>query len=398
MSRTSPLGKKELNERFYGAVDPEAAFVTEVQVGFHQVAAARLVARHAATLGKARLRVLELGASACLFAIAFLEVFSQLVLLGDASVDAIDYTAVELSGGALATALRTALDHGFELAAEAGGGLATAAALGRLRRQGAAESTLALVESEANEFVAADDGPYDVVILNELLDDLPCRVFWSDEGGVTRELTPYAEPAGPDWHVHLEETDVVPGVLPWTVPPGTLAASSDESVRLVGGLNRLLDHGGLMLVHDYGFSERFAGVAQYAEPQLGLPGFVDVEYPATPGVPKSFFRVYGNERAHEVQITNDVPFAELAELLGSTGRVIALPHGNMLTQAREWPNFFFKGDGVFLSEFITLTAEDDLPALLAELEARQAEFRDRYVTTFGDGRSAIFSDLVYVKA
>ena len=68
MSRISPLGKQELNERFYSAVDPEAAFVTEVQVGFHQVAAARLVARHAAGEGKRRLRILELGASACLFA------------------------------------------------------------------------------------------------------------------------------------------------------------------------------------------------------------------------------------------------------------------------------------------------------------------------------------------
>ena len=58
----------------------------------------------------------------------------------------------------------------------------------------------------------------------------------------------------------------------------------------------------------------------------------------------------------------------------------------------------FKGDGVFLSEVVTLSAEDDLPALLAELEARQPELRDRYVTTFGGSRSAVFSDLVYVQA
>ena len=48
MSRTLLLGKKELNERFYGAVDPEAAFETEVQIGFHEVAVGRLVAAHAA--------------------------------------------------------------------------------------------------------------------------------------------------------------------------------------------------------------------------------------------------------------------------------------------------------------------------------------------------------------
>ena len=120
MSRISPLGKKELNERFYSAVDPEAAFATEVQVGFHQVAAARLVARQAATLGKQKLRVLELGASACLFAIAFVEVFSRLVLLGDASVEAIDYTAVEYSRAALEAAFRGAVGHGFELSSVGG--------------------------------------------------------------------------------------------------------------------------------------------------------------------------------------------------------------------------------------------------------------------------------------
>ena len=115
-------------------------------------------------------------------------------------------------------------------------------------------------------------------------------------------------------------------------------------------------------------------------------------------MPKSFFRVYGNEDAHEVQITNDVNFGELADLLAPTGLVLTLPHGNLLTTVREFPDFFFKGDGVFLSEFLTLTAEDDLPALLADLHARQAELRERYVTTLGGGRHSIFSDLIYVKA
>ena len=184
MSRTSPLGKKELNERFYSAVDPEAAFVTEVQVGFHQVAAARLVARQAATLGKRKLRVLELGASACLFAIAFVEVVSRLVLLGDASVEAIDYTAVEYSRAALEAAFRGAVGHGFELSSVAGG-TAAVAALARLRRPGAADAGLSLVHADANSFVDETEEPYDVVILNELLDDLPCRVFWADGDGAT---------------------------------------------------------------------------------------------------------------------------------------------------------------------------------------------------------------------
>ena len=54
-------------------------------------------------------------------------------------------------------------------------------------------------------------------------------------------------------------------------------------------------------------------------------------------MPKSFFRVYGNEDAHEVQITNDVNFAELTELLEPTGMVLTLPHGNLLTRCASGP-------------------------------------------------------------
>ena len=161
--------------------------MTEVQVGFHQVAAARLVARHAASLGKRKLRILELGASACLFAIAFVEVVSRLALLGDASVEALDYTAVEYSRVALEAALRGAVQHGFDELAPGGRSAAAVGALARLRRPGAVETGLSLVESDANRFVDAADGPFDVVILNELLDDLPCRVFYADaDGGAPR--------------------------------------------------------------------------------------------------------------------------------------------------------------------------------------------------------------------
>jgi SAM-dependent MidA family methyltransferase len=397
MSRTS-LGKKELNERFYRAVEPEAAFATEVQVGFHQVAAARLVGRQAATTGRRKLRVLELGAGACLFALAFVEVLSRLVLLGDASVEAIDYTAVEYSRAALDAALRGALDQGFDQLATASGGAAGIAALARLRRSGAADAELSLVHTEANAFVDETDEPYDVVILNELLDDLPCRVYWADGDGATHELAPYAEPDGPRWKVHLTETDTPAPTPAAPLPPGTLTSTSDESLRLIAGVADRLQRGGLLLVHDYGFSDRVADAGQYVNPQLGLPGFVELDFPDTAGVPKSFFRVYGNEAAGEVQITNDVNFAELQELLEPAGMVLTLPHGNMLTGMRQYPHLFFKGDGVFLSEFMTLTAEDDLRELLADLHAHQFELRERYVTEFGAGRTAIFSDLIFVKA
>jgi hypothetical protein len=59
---------------------------------------------------------------------------------------------------------------------------------------------------------------------------------------------------------------------------------------------------------------------------------------------------------------------------------------------------FLKGDGVFLSEFLNLRPDDDLTALLADLHANQRELCERYAARYGNGRTAIFSDLIYVKA
>src|SRR4029079_4412275 len=129
------------------------------------------------------------------------------------------------------------------------------------------------------------DEPFDVVILNELLDDLPCRMFWADEGGAVHELRPYASANDAGWRVELTETDAPRDDL----PPATLTSTSDESLRLLSGIVGRLGSGGMVLIHDYGFNERFAGTAQYAEPQLALPEFVELDYPETPGVPKSFF-------------------------------------------------------------------------------------------------------------
>ncbi len=396
MSETLLLGKKELNERFYSAVDPEAAFETEVQIGFHQVAAGRLVAAHAATLERREFRVLELGASTCLFALAFLDVLGRLALGGETSLEQVDYTAVEYSHVALLSALRSAARGKFRqpsrVEAPPGEGVT------HLRRDVPLPTALRLVRSDANRFVRDSTERFDVVILNELLDDLPCRVFYADPEGTRRELAAHAYADGPTWRVKLTATEPGSGDGLAEMPPGTLTATSAESLRLMDGIVGLLGSGGLLLVHDYGFMERYTDVRQYAEPQLRLPPFVEVEYPESRGVPKSFFRVYGNEAASAVQITNDVNFAELTEALEPTGTVITLPHGNMVTNGRTWPDLFFEDDGVFLSEFLLLTGEKRLPAVLAELHARQRELRDRYVTTYGSGRTAIFSDLIYVKA
>lgn len=402
MSRIQPLNKKALNERFYKAVDPETAFETEVQIGFHQVAVARLVAGQAASLGKREFRILELGASTCLFAIAFLEVLGRLVMGGETALEQVDYTAVDYSQVALGAALRSAVQRGYHKikpaqARPAGVGEETAM-LAHLRRQDSISAELSLVHADANRFVSRATESFDVVILNELLDDLPCRAFYADAKGRRHELSAHAYADGPTWRVKVAATAVAKKGELADMRAGTLTATSEESLRLMHGIVRLLGSGGIALVHDYGFMERYADARQYAEPQQTLPPFVEVEYPEEDDVPKAFFRLYGNEAAHAVQITNDVNFAEVTAALEETGTVITLPHGNLLIHSRTWPDLFFKGDGVFLSEFMLLTAADDLPALLAELHDRQRELRERYVTTFGSGRTSIFSDLIYVKA
>jgi hypothetical protein len=398
MSRTRFLTQREVNDRFYAAVDPEAAFVTEVQIGFHQVAVARLLARHAALLGLQVLAVLELGASTCLFANAFLQAMEQLVLVGEASLEAIRYTAVDYSRAALGAALRMAEEVGSfaeikRVEAPAGAGDEEIAVLAQLRRPGV---ELALVRADAEQFVRRTPDRFDVVIANELLDDLPSRLFYADLEGGRHEISARACDDGEKWRVRVDAKPA-PEKNAAALPPGTLTSTSEESVRVLKGADALLDRGGVILIHDYGFLERFPDATQYAKPQPVLPPFVELEFPDLPGVPRSFFRVFGNDEAHAIQITNDVNFSEVTELLRQTGTVIALPHGTALVNERTWPQLFFKGDGVFLSEFMTLTADDDLPALLAELHGRQRELWWRYATSYGSGYSGFFGDVIYIK-
>jgi hypothetical protein len=401
MTENRFLTKNELNERFYGAVDPESAFGTEVQVGFHQVAVARLVSSHAASRGRTSVSVLELGASTCLFAEGFLQAMGHLAALGETGVEQVAYTAVDYSELALETALRgieqrSGYDEVEYLSVPpAREGIET---LASLRRREPIVTELSLVHAEAQRFVGGDTGRYDVVLLNELLDDLPCRVFFADRRGRRHELTAHAYRDGPLWRVRFETIEPDSDVELDELPPGTLTASSAESVRLLRGIVELLEPGGVLLVHDYGFTERFASVRQYAEPQPGLPPFAVVEGAEGEDVPRSFFRVYGNEAAGAIQLTSDVAFAELARALEPSGTVVTIPHGNTLVQSREWPQIFFAGDGVFLSEFVLHTAGDDLHALLASLRERQQEAKERYSALLGEGRTSMLTDLIFVKA
>ena len=391
------LTKAEVNSRFYNTVGGEILFETEAQSYLHPLAVARLVAAYANASGKRDLKILEIGANNCVFATSLLKLLTQLRVHNEAMVSKVEYFAVEYARRSLQAALVEYAESGFDQVTP---GPAESPLVGSLTRTGPPQLALYLVHAEANQFVAGGSGRFDFVILNELLDDLPCRVFYCDAGGVKREFAALAEPAGKQWRVTIGADETEDESLA-DMPPSTLTATSAESLSLVRGASARLESGGMLLVHDYGFTERYTDIAKY-EPVPKVPEFVSLELPdaGEQPFPRSFFRIFGNDEGNVVQITTDVNFAELTDELSGGGRVIILPHGNAKLASRssvEDEDYLRKGDGIFLSEFGALEMGDDLSALLARLDAEQEGLRDSFVKEFLPVGASLYADLVFVK-
>jgi hypothetical protein len=396
---TAGLTKAEVNSRFYNTVGGEVLFETEAQSYLHPLAVARLVAAYANVSGKRDLKILEIGANNCVFATSLLKLLTQLRVHNEAMVSKVEYFAVEYARRSLQAALLEYADGGFD---EVKPGPAESPLVGSLTREGPPQLALYLVHAEANQFVAEGSGQFDFVILNELLDDLPCRAFFCDARGVKREFDARAEPDGKKWRVTIGADELEDESLAG-MPPNTLTATSAESLSVVRGASALLESGGMLLVHDYGFVERYTEIAKY-EPMPNVPEFVNLELPdvGEQPFPRSFFRIFGNEEANVVQITTDVNFAELTDELSGSGRVIILPHGNAKLASRsadqdQNQDHVRKGDGIFLSEFGTLGVGDDLSALLARLDAEQEALRDSFVREFLPNGASLYADLVFIK-
>ncbi|HWE83094.1 MAG TPA: SAM-dependent methyltransferase [Gaiellaceae bacterium] len=401
MSEQAWLSKSEVNSLFYNRVAGEILFATEGRWGYHPGAVANLIVHQAAALGKRSVRVLEIGANNCAFAGDLLEALRERARDGVSKLERVDYLAVEFARNSLEAAIAR-VEQG-ELP-------------GTLRRAPApAPSTeppekptlialvttdrphpvnLGLVHADALQFVHSTTESFDFVILNELLDDLPCHVFYADAGGRQLEAVPAARAENGGWRVRVRPEPAVAELE--DLPAGGVTARSGECVELVTSVARLLPPGGVLLVHDYGFAEPHLDVALYSPLQEQVPAFVAMEFPrgSENGFPRSFFRVFGNDRWKVVQVTNDVNFAELAAALEDQGAVTVLGHGSMIYNRR---GHFERGDGVFLSEFGLLGARDDLPALLDDLHENQKELRDRFVRDYLDGRASAFMDLIFVK-
>jgi hypothetical protein len=392
------LDKSEVNARYYAAVAGDIAFETEASLGFHPGAVARLVLSHAASLGRPNLRILEIGASNGLFARALLAELRMLGATDWPELERIDYLAVDLSRSALESAVlweeaqgthrRILWPGGVRPTEPAPPGRPERPAMVALVTVEGEDVNVGYVQADANQFVESNTQTFDVVILNELLDDMACRAFYAG-----RELVPLARDDGERWTVRVEAREA--GDAPAT-PPGTVTSSSAEAVALMGGLVSSLAPGGMLLVHDYGFADEANDASDYSPGPPSLPAFVDLEFPpgSEDGFPRGFFRVFGNEQRRAIQITNDVNFAELTGALDATGDVFVIPHGNQLVTSglpveRE--------QGVFLTEFGLLAPNDDVATALARLRAGQAEARDSYSREHTNGHRSLFLDLVYVK-
>jgi hypothetical protein len=397
------LDKIEVNARYYATVAGDIAFETEASHGYHPGAVARLLLAHAASLGKENARILEIGASSCLFARALLGELRMLGATEWPDLVRLDYLAVDLSRSALERALlweeaqgthrRILWPGGVRPSAPARPGRPENPTLVGLVSVEGDEVNVGFVHADANQFVEANEQPYDFVILNELLDDMACRAFYADGAGRPLELVPLARDDGESWTVRIDAHEVSDAP---TLPAETVTSRSIEAIALVTEVARSLEPGGMLLVHDYGFADGANAISDYEPGPPSRPAFVGVEYPAAEGqaFPRGFFRVFGNEPARAIQITNDVNFAELAAALETTGDVLTLPHGNQLVLSGAPLE---RGQGVFLTELGLLEPRDDLPALLDRLRAAQVDARERYVREHVNGHRSLFMDLVYVK-
>jgi Putative S-adenosyl-L-methionine-dependent methyltransferase len=397
------LTKSEVNSVYYNAVAGEIGFGTEARAGLHARAVARLVAMQARRRGKRRIRILEIAANNLAFARTFLHELRLLVDHELAELDRIDYVAVEYARDSLEAALaREEEQEAYEriLRPQAGrpAGTEGPELVALVVGSGLPAVNLALVHAEANEFVRRNDESFDFAILNELLDDLPCRAYYAGADGRVHEAVAYSRAEKAGWTIRVAAEEPGDETSLADLPPGRLTVRSPESVELVQGISRLLDPGGVLLLHDYGFAGGSIPVGVYEPPPTQVPSFVSMDFPAGSerGFPRGFFRVFGNEWHGVVQVTNDVNFAEIARALAGTGTVIVLPHGNAIVNRPGGPDLA-RGDGVFLSEFSFLEPSDDLAGLLAGLEASQAALRESYVRDRMDGRESVFLDLLYVK-
>lgn len=390
------LSKAEVNEQYYNAVGGQIVFGTEGKGVLHPFAVGKLLAAKARESHATELKILELGANDCAFAISLLKVLTTLTVHGEVELTKIDYFAVEFARPSLETVFMSQAEvDDFQRAIPGADG---SPLVGSLTRLGIPESTLYLVHAEAGAFVGGGSGRYDIVVVNELFDDLPCRVFYADADGRKLELEARAEEHGQRWTVAVSASETeAPEAR--DLPPSTLTVTSAESLAIVSGAAALLEPGGMLLIHDYGITERHVPLATYESLPRTQPDFVDLEFPpgSEHGFPRSFFRMFGNIFASAVQITTDVGFAELVDELAPFGRVIVIPHGNALLATRDSVDDRRKGDGIFLSEFGLLEPGEDLQELLARLDSTQRDLRRRFADEFLDGRASVFADLLFVK-
>ena len=192
MAENGWLTKGEVNSLYYNTVAGEISFVTEAAVGAHPFAIARLIEHQSADVGRRQIRILEIGANECGFARALINEIGVARANRMTEIDRVDYLAVEYARPALEAVANWGEEYGyFDRVVRGPAGQPTAlgepppkpAMVALAVIQDELTVNLGLVHAEANQFVRANTEPFDFIILNELLDDMPCRAFFADAGG-----------------------------------------------------------------------------------------------------------------------------------------------------------------------------------------------------------------------
>ncbi|MDE1851347.1 MAG: SAM-dependent methyltransferase [Candidatus Micrarchaeota archaeon] len=387
-----PISKREINRLFYAAERRELPFATQAGFEPYQEGVVRIIRDIARQQGSERLRIMELGANDCSFA---MDIMGRLA--NDGIRTGVDYLAVDFSA--------SALDKGYARYSQMPGKgfemVRNVEVPDSAKPNGKQDNVIYLVQRDAAGFKDAWASGLDVVIMNELLDDLSYDVYFTDKDGRAYRLECSVSRPQLRWQVNIDAERVDRKELPVQMPPRSVTATSAEAMGIIENAAALLRKGGVMLVHDYGFADRYDSVDTYGTPNVSYK-ITQVNFPKHPqlSMPYDFFRVYEDvaEFAFEpasnmIQVTSPVNFGEIEARLEKEGKVLILPHGRIILHKMQRGESLAKGDDVFMSEFGLMEQDETVAGIMDSLKPRQQEIIDYH----GKLYSPDFYDLVFLK-
>lgn len=387
-----PISKREINRLFYAAERSGLPFMTQARFEPYQEGVVRIIKDIARKRDGQRLRIMELGANDCSFA---MDIVGRLAKKGVKA--GVDYVAVDFSA--------SALDRGYaryaQMPDKSFGMVRGVEAPPSNGSQDRYKNVIHLVQRDAVGFNDAWASGLDMVIMNELLDDLSYDVYFTDKYGRAYRLECSVSRPHIRWQVDIDAEQIDRKDLPVKMPPRSVTATSAEAIGIIDNASGLLRNGGVMLIHDYGFAGRYDTVDTYGTPNTSYK-ITKVNFSQYPqwSMPYDFFRVYEDieeytfgAASNMIQVTNPVNLGEIEARLEDKGKVLILPHGKIILHKMQKGESLEKGDDVFMSEFGMMEPHETVADIIDSLKPRQQEIIEYH----GKLYSPDFCDLVFLK-